>query len=92
MTARIRFADVPVLPGAAELARAGFVTGASGRNWTSYGNGVDLARHVPAERQAIAHRSPDQAGQQARQAGGRRRHVFAVATGGFALLAAGLPF
>ncbi len=42
LTVRLRFADVPVLPGAAELAQAGFVTGASGRNWSSYGGGVEL--------------------------------------------------
>ncbi len=42
LTLRLRFADVPVLPGAAELAQAGFVTGASGRNWASYGKGVEL--------------------------------------------------
>jgi selenide,water dikinase len=42
LTARIEFSRLPVLPGAAELARAGFVTGASGRNWMSYGSGVDL--------------------------------------------------
>jgi selenide,water dikinase len=42
LTAHIRFADLPVLAGAAELAQAGFVTGASGRNWESYGNGVAL--------------------------------------------------
>ena len=28
---------MPLLPRAVELARAGFVTGASGRNWDSYG-------------------------------------------------------
>jgi selenide,water dikinase len=42
LAVRLRFADVPVLPGAAELAQAGFVTGASGRNWASYGGGVEL--------------------------------------------------
>ena len=42
LTANIRFADLPLLPGTAELARAGFVTGASGRNWDSYGDGVEL--------------------------------------------------
>jgi len=42
LTAHIRFADLPLLPGAAELAQAGIVTGASGRNWTSYGDGVEL--------------------------------------------------
>ena len=33
---------VPLLPGVAELAQAGFVTGASGRNWASYGHAVTL--------------------------------------------------
>lgn len=33
----INWAAVPLLPQARELAQAGFVTGASGRNWTSYG-------------------------------------------------------
>jgi len=35
--ARIRLDDVPVLPGAADLAEAGLITGASARNWASYG-------------------------------------------------------
>jgi selenide,water dikinase len=42
LTVNIRFADLPILEGAAELAQAGFITGASGRNWDSYGNGVEL--------------------------------------------------
>ncbi|MEW5769147.1 MAG: selenide, water dikinase SelD [Pseudomonadota bacterium] len=42
LTVRIEFAQLPVLPGAAELAQAGFTTGASGRNWASYGDGVAL--------------------------------------------------
>lgn len=42
LTVRIEFSRLPVLPGAADLARAGFVTGASGRNWQSYGQGVEL--------------------------------------------------
>jgi selenide,water dikinase len=33
----LRNDSLPLLPRAAELARAGFVTGASGRNWDSYG-------------------------------------------------------
>jgi selenide,water dikinase len=33
---------IPLLRRAAELARAGFVTGASQRNWSSYGAGVEL--------------------------------------------------
>jgi len=42
LSVRLRFSAVPLLPGAAELAQAGFVTGASGRNWASYGQGVEL--------------------------------------------------
>jgi len=42
LTANIRLADLPLLTGAAELAQAGFVTGASGRNWASYGHDVEL--------------------------------------------------
>jgi selenide,water dikinase len=53
LTVRIRFSDVPVLPGAAELAQAGFVTGASGRNWDSYGDGVELFEGCADWRKAI---------------------------------------
>jgi selenide, water dikinase len=38
----IRAADVPFLTQAAQLAREGFVTGASHRNWASYSDGVRL--------------------------------------------------
>jgi selenide,water dikinase len=41
-TIAIRTAQVPVLPRAAELAQAGCVTGASHRNWASYGASVSL--------------------------------------------------
>lgn len=53
LTVRIRFSDVPVLPGAAEVAQAGFVTGASGRNWDSYGDGVELFEGCADWRKAI---------------------------------------
>jgi selenide,water dikinase len=39
--ARITFDRVPLLPDAGALARSGFVTGASSRNWASYGAEVD---------------------------------------------------
>jgi selenide, water dikinase len=39
--ARIAFDRVPLLPDAAELAGLGLVTGASSRNWASYGDEVD---------------------------------------------------
>jgi len=38
----IRAKDVPLLAQAARLAQEGFVTGASHRNWASYGEGVTL--------------------------------------------------
>jgi selenide,water dikinase len=43
----IRAGDVPLLPGVAELAREGFVTGASHRNWSSYGADVALPSSLP---------------------------------------------
>jgi selenide,water dikinase len=38
----VDWAQVPVLEGVRELAAAGFVTGASGRNWAGYGKSVQL--------------------------------------------------
>lgn len=45
---RIRFADVPILRGVADLAAAGVITGASGRNWSSFGEEVVLGPGLPA--------------------------------------------
>jgi selenide,water dikinase len=53
LRAKVEFARLPILPGAADLARAGFVTGASGRNWTSYGAGVTLFDGCADWQQAI---------------------------------------
>ncbi len=39
---QLDWAKVPLLPGVRELAAQGMVTGASGRNWGSYGGDVDL--------------------------------------------------
>jgi selenide,water dikinase len=46
LRARLRFDRVPLLSGAAELAREGLATGASGRNWESYGDEVRLGEGV----------------------------------------------
>jgi selenide, water dikinase len=43
----IRAPDVPLLPNATKLAQEGFVTGASHRNWSSYGASVILPDMVP---------------------------------------------
>jgi selenide,water dikinase len=53
LTACIEFSKLPVLPEVAELARAGFVTGASGRNWASYGSSVELFAHCADWQKAI---------------------------------------
>ena len=46
LTVRLKAADVPLLKHAAQLTQQGFVTGASHRNWASYGHDVVL----PADR------------------------------------------
>jgi selenide,water dikinase len=46
LTVHIDFAQVPLVEGVRELARQGFVTGASGRNWAGYGADVELAAHL----------------------------------------------
>lgn len=43
--ATLELSRIPLLPGVMELAEAGCITGASGRNWASYGSAVTL----PAE-------------------------------------------
>jgi len=47
LAARIEFAKIPVLSAARHLAEAGYVTGASGRNWTSYGTAIELPTGAP---------------------------------------------
>lgn len=51
--ARIRMADVPLLDNVAALADAGIVTGASARNWASYGADVQLAEHLRSADQIL---------------------------------------
>ena len=51
--AHIDFAQLPLQPGVLELAAAGHVTGASGRNWSGYGNDVDLAPTLDATQRAL---------------------------------------
>src|SRR5215471_16564393 len=47
VTIVLKAASVPLLPEAAELVRQGFATGASTRNWASYGDGVRLGPDFP---------------------------------------------
>jgi selenide,water dikinase len=51
--ARITAARVPMLAGVWELAQSGVVTGASARNWQSFGADVRLASHLDAAVQSL---------------------------------------
>ena len=53
LTVEIEWAKVPVLEGVRELARAGFITGASGRNWAGYGADVKLPAGFAEAEQAL---------------------------------------
>lgn len=53
LRAKVNFADLPFLPRAKELAAAGFITGASGRNWASYGESVHLAESIGDSQRAL---------------------------------------
>jgi selenide,water dikinase len=53
VTVAIRDAAVPVLAQAEDLAVQGFVTGASGRNWASYGSDIVLPADMPAWRRHL---------------------------------------
>ena len=51
--ARIDIDAIPLLPSALALARTGFVTGASARNWTSYGDDVRCGDRIDAAQRAL---------------------------------------
>lgn len=53
LRAHIDVNALPVLPGAMALAEQGIFTGASGRNWASYGESVVLAEHVRDAQRAL---------------------------------------
>ena len=53
LTARLCMADIPLLPGVAQLAHAGFITGASGRNWEAYGHDVALGASITPAQHAL---------------------------------------
>ena len=48
LTAVVEWSRVPLLDNVVAMAAAGFVTGASGRNWSGYGAEVELAAGLPA--------------------------------------------
>ncbi|MGH6622382.1 MAG: selenide, water dikinase SelD [Burkholderiaceae bacterium] len=52
VAARVEWSALPLLPMVRELADAGFVTGASGRNWAGYGADIRL-ENIDATQQAL---------------------------------------
>ena len=52
-TVEIDWKNVPLLPGVRDLATQGMVTGASGRNWTGYGQDVQLPPGFAPQDQAL---------------------------------------
>ena len=52
-TAQINWSNVPLLSKVADLAQQGVITGASGRNWESYGKNVLLPKQYSAAQQAL---------------------------------------
>ncbi len=53
LRARISCGKLPLLPGVTELAEAGFITGASGRNWAGYGHDIALADGISVTQQML---------------------------------------
>ncbi len=53
LAARVEMGRLPLLPGVGELARGGHITGASQRNWASYGAEVSLADGIADWQQAV---------------------------------------
>ncbi|KQW63604.1 selenide, water dikinase [Variovorax sp. Root411] len=53
LAAVVEWSKVPLLDNVVAMAAAGFVTGASGRNWAGYGTEVELAAGLPATAQNL---------------------------------------
>jgi len=51
--ARVKMSSVPLIAGVLDMAGRGVVTGASARNWTSYGADVGLAPDITAAQRAL---------------------------------------
>jgi selenide,water dikinase len=50
---QLQLDQIPLLPGVLELAEQGMITGASGRNWDSYGAEVSLPSSISPARKAL---------------------------------------
>lgn len=53
LAAHLDATALPVLPGVMELAEQGIFTGASSRNWASYGDAIELAPHLSDAQRAL---------------------------------------
>lgn len=53
LRAKLNFSALPLMTRAMEFADAGYVTGASGRNWASYGDNVSLAESLGENHRAL---------------------------------------
>jgi len=53
LAARLEWSRIPLLPDALSLANEGLITGASARNWASYGDAVELAPGLDPAAQAL---------------------------------------
>ncbi|MFL6656632.1 MAG: selenide, water dikinase SelD [Massilia sp.] len=53
LTAHLEMSTIPLLPGVEQLAKDGYFTGASGRNWEAYGKDVKLDPAVTPAQQAL---------------------------------------
>lgn len=53
LTAELRLSDLPWLSGVRDLAAQGVITGASGRNWASYGEHVHVAQNLDQGSRAL---------------------------------------
>jgi selenide, water dikinase len=53
VSARLDWARIPLLPGSLEFAREGIMTGASGRNWSGYGERVKLSSSLGEAERAV---------------------------------------
>jgi selenide,water dikinase len=53
LTAKLKMSQIPLLSNVQKLAEAGFITGASDRNWAGYGHDVLLADSITPLQQAL---------------------------------------
>ncbi|SFH94199.1 selenophosphate synthase [Collimonas sp. OK307] len=55
LSARLEMGSIPLLPQVQQLAEQGYITGASGRNWSGYGHDVTLADSItPVQRSLLS--------------------------------------